>query len=65
MAYQLMEVGRWHSKTRKEIYDYLLLLIDTGHIELLSKEPLLYQFTDKGKTIETIDDIERIAMEGG
>ncbi len=60
MAYNLMEVGRMTNQTRYRIEDYLNYLIAQGFIELISDEPLLYQFTDKGKQIQNIDAIEEI-----
>ena len=65
IAFQLMEVGKSTNQTRKEVWDYLQLLIEQEYIECISKEPLLYKFTDKGKLVKTSEDINAIIHNGG
>ncbi|MCK9208320.1 MAG: hypothetical protein M0P66_14510 [Salinivirgaceae bacterium] len=60
MGYNLMEVGKFTGRTRDIIKHYLDYLIDQGFMELVSEKPLLYQFTDKGRLIKSMDDIEKI-----
>lgn len=56
----LSEVAKSTNNTRDEVREYVNLLIRQNYFELLSKEPLLFQFTEKGKTIKTQEDIEQI-----
>jgi hypothetical protein len=56
----LAEVGKSTNNTRDEVREYVNLLIQQNYFELVSKEPLLFQFTEKGKTIKTQDDIKQI-----
>jgi hypothetical protein len=58
MGLQLMEVGKFTGQTRDYIRIYLYYLIDNGYIELVSKKPLLFQFTLKGNLIKSLDDIK-------
>lgn len=60
MGYLIFEVSKMTCNTKSEIIKYLNLLLDEKYIENISKEPLLYQFTEKGKKIKTDSEIEEI-----
>ncbi len=60
MGYNLMEVGKFTCQSKDIIRHYLDYLIDQGILELVSENPLLYQFTDKGRQIKSMDDIEKL-----
>ena len=57
---RLMEVAKSTYNTRDDIWEYLNELIKQGHVEISSQEPLLFTITDKGKTVKTLEDTERI-----
>ena len=65
IAFQLMEVGKVTNQTRMKVWDYLQLLVEQKYIECISKEPLVYKFTDLGKSVKTLDDINTIIRNGG
>jgi hypothetical protein len=58
--YSIQEVAKSTGNTRKEIRKYLALLADNKYIEMTSKEPLLYEFTQKGKVIKSDFEIEKV-----
>ena len=58
--FSIQEVGKSTNSSRREIKIYLNLLIDRGYIKKVSITPLLYEFTDKGKTLKKDADIENI-----
>ena len=60
MGIRLMEVAKSTSDTRDYVREYLKELIKQGYIEMTSTEPLLFIFTDKGKSVKTIEDVELI-----
>lgn len=60
MGYLISEVSKMTSNSKNEVIKYLNLLLDKNYIENISKEPLLYQFTEKGKKIKTDSEIEEI-----
>ncbi len=57
MGFQLMEVGKFTGHSRDAVREYLYWLMDNGYMELISKEPLLFQFTEKGRLIKSVNDI--------
>ena len=57
---RLMEVAKSTNNTRDDVREYLNELIKQGHVELTSKEPLIFTLTDKGKTIKTLADVQQI-----
>jgi len=60
MGFQIFEVSKMTYNSKKEILRYLNLLIDKNYIIRISEEPLLYEFTETGKKIETDSEIEEI-----
>ncbi len=62
MGYNLMEIAKCTGQTRNIIKIYFDYLIDQGYIENISITPLIYKFTDKGKQIKSLNDIEKIVI---
>lgn len=60
MGLIVSEVSKSTEQFRQIIYSHLQFLIDNGFLEFISNDPLLYQFTEKGKTIKTENDILEI-----
>ena len=60
MGIRLMEVAKSTNNTVDDVREYLSELVRQGHIEISSKEPLIWQLTDKGKTIKTESDVQHI-----
>ncbi len=65
MWFSIQEVAKSTGNTRKEIRKYLYLLVDNNYLELKSEEPLLFEFTEKGKKIKTDLEIEKIIKNVG
>jgi len=60
MWFSIQEVAKSTSNSREEIRKYFNLLIQKEFIRNISKEPLLFEFTDRGKRIKTNLDIEEL-----
>jgi len=58
ISFALMEVAKSTTNSREEIHRYLDILINKGYIIKLSSKPLLYEFTELGKTLKSDSDIE-------
>jgi len=65
MWFSIQEVAKSTGNKRKEIRKHLNLLIDNKYIEIKSEEPLLFEFTEKGKAIKTDSEIEKIIKNVG
>ncbi|WP_271768101.1 hypothetical protein [Aquimarina algiphila] len=65
MWFSIQEVAKSTGNKRKEIRKHLNLLIDDKYIEITSEEPLLFEFTEKGKAIKTDLEIEKIIKNVG
>ena len=57
MGFQLMEVAKFTTTSREYVRKYLKLLIDNGYLVLISTEPLLFEFSEKGKLLKSIDEL--------
>uniref|UniRef100_UPI001ED97349 hypothetical protein n=1 Tax=Flavobacterium sp. UGB4466 TaxID=2730889 RepID=UPI001ED97349 len=60
MGNLIFEVSKMTNNSKKEVVRYLNLLMEKSYIENISTEPLLYQFTLKGKNIKTDSEIEEL-----
>tara|TARA_B100000508_G_scaffold92244_1_gene72006 strand:- start:1712 stop:2197 length:486 start_codon:yes stop_codon:yes gene_type:complete len=60
MWFTIQEVAKFTSNTREEITGYLNLLVEKGIIKKTSEEPLLYEFSEKGKELNNDFEIEKI-----
>lgn len=58
--FSIQEVAKSTGYTRNEIRKYLNLLIDNNYVKNTSQDPLLFEFTEKGKKIKTDLEIEEI-----
>jgi len=58
MWFPIQEVAKSTSNSRKEIRKYLNFLIDKEFIRNISNDPLLYEFTEKGKELREDSEIE-------
>lgn len=56
---QISEVHKITGRNRSEIVEYLRYLIAKKVIRNISEYPLLYEFTDFGKRVKTLEDIEK------
>ena len=56
----LFEVSKSTGQPKKTIRFYFNFLVNNQLIELISTNPLLYLFTEKGREIRTNEDIEKI-----
>lgn len=57
--FSVQEVSRSTRIERLEIVDCFKILLAKKVIEKISDEPLLFQFTEFGKSIKSIEDIEK------
>jgi hypothetical protein len=57
---RLLEVAKFTNNTTDDVREYFQILLDKNYIEIISKESLLYQFTEKGKSVKTLADMELI-----
>ncbi len=58
--FSIQEVSKSTGYKKEEIRKYLNLLVKNKYIQNTSKEPLLFEFTEKGKGIKTDLEIEKI-----
>ena len=65
MWFPIQEVAKSTGNTKQEIRKQLNLLVDNNYLELTSEEPLLFEFTEKGKRIKTDLQIEKIIQNVG
>jgi len=57
---RLLEVAKSTNNTKDDVREYLHELMRQNYIEMISQDPLLFQFTEIGKTIKTQDELEQI-----
>jgi hypothetical protein len=62
MGIQISEVSKMTYNSSNEILRYLNLLIEKKIIIRISEKPLLYEFTERGKKINTDYEIEEIIL---
>jgi hypothetical protein len=62
MGIQISEVSKMTYSSSNEILRYLNLFIEKKIIIRISDEPLLYEFTESGKKINTDSEIEEIIL---
>lgn len=55
-----LETTKLTSKSKDEIHFYIQKLIKHQYIELYSKDPLIFHFTEKGKVIHSLEDISQM-----
>lgn len=58
--FPIQEVAKSTQKTRTEIKKHLSMLVRQDLIKRTSEEPLLYEFTKKGKKVKTYSDIQKL-----
>lgn len=60
--FPIQEAAKTTGKSKSEIIQYFLHLLNMNLIKKLSDDPLLYQFTDLGKGIKSDEQIEECIL---
>jgi len=57
--FPIQETSKITGTKRQVVREYFDKLVEAKLIERISDEPLLFQFTDTGKKIKTVSDMEK------
>jgi hypothetical protein len=57
--FPIQETSKMTGANREIVKEYFLKLVEAKLIVKISDEPLLYEFTDTGKKIKEVNDIEK------
>ncbi len=57
---RLMEVAKSTGNSREYVREHFKELITQGCVKMISETPLLFVFTEKGKNVKTLADVEAI-----